>query len=190
MLYPNAKLTTASQVLATVLMKCTRELRPSAIAGVAAAALLSCSFSANATEIPAAVTAKDKSVLETVHARGVQIYECKTGIDGKLTWQFREPLATLMVKGRTVGRHFAGPGWEFEDGSTIKGKVAAQAPGATVKDIPILRLDVVEHKGVGKLSEVSTVQRLETSGGTFSGNCSDVGSIHLEPYSAEYVFLK
>jgi hypothetical protein len=34
------------------------------------------------------------------------------------------------------------------------------------------------------------VQRLETRGGVFSGECQAVGSLHLEPYSADYVFLK
>jgi hypothetical protein len=165
------------------------DMRPSLILAVAASFLI-LSPIAKASEIPAAVAAKGKSIVETVHAQGVQIYECKAGTAGNATWQFREPLATLLIDGKTVGRHFAGPGWELDDGSRIKGKVAAQAPGATDKDIPILLLDVIEHQGNGRLSEVTTVQRLETNGGAFGGSCEKLGALHLEPYSADYLFLK
>ena len=161
-----------------------------ALVGVATVPMLLLPPCSNASEVATVIAANGKSVVETVHAQGVQIYECKAGADGKITWQFREPLATLMVDGKTVGRHFAGPGWEFEDGSRIKGKVAAQAPGTTEKDIPILRLDVIEHQGDGKLSDVTTVQRLDTSGGVFSGSCDKLGALHLEPYTADYLFLK
>jgi Protein of unknown function (DUF3455) len=163
---------------------------PFAFAAVATTSLLALASLANASEIPSAVASESKSVVEAVHASGVQIYECKTGADGNSAWQFREPLATLMVDGETVGRHFAGPSWELEDGSRIKGKVVAQAPGASEKDIPVLRLVVVDHGGEGKLSQVSTVQRLETFGGYFAGSCGKVGELHLEPYSADYVFLR
>ena len=48
----------------------------------------------------------------TLHAEGAQVYECKAGSDGKLAWAFREPIATLLLDGKTVGRHYAGPNWE------------------------------------------------------------------------------
>ncbi len=51
--------------------------------------------------------------------------------------KFREPIATLMIDGKTVGRHFAGPIWEMTDGSAVGAKVSAQAPGATANDIPL-----------------------------------------------------
>ena len=77
----------------------------------------------------------------TVHAEGAQVYECKAGADGKLGWAFREPIATLMADGKTVGRHYAGPNWEHSDGSAVVGKAAGNAPGATPNDIPWLKLD-------------------------------------------------
>jgi Protein of unknown function (DUF3455) len=55
---------------------------------------------------------------------------------------FREPVATLLLDGRTVGRHYAGPHWEMADGSIIQGKVAGRAPGVTAADIAWLKLDV------------------------------------------------
>lgn len=160
------------------------------VVGLATVSMLFLPPRIKASEIPSVIAAKGKSVVETVHAQGVQIYECKAATDGKTLWQFREPLATLMVDGKTMGRHFAGPGWELEDGSWIKGKVAAQALGVTEKDIPVLRLDVIEHQGVGKLSDVTAVQRLDTSGGVFGGSCDKLGALHLEPYAADYIFLK
>jgi hypothetical protein len=57
-----------------------------------------------------------------VRAEGAQIYECKAGSDGALTWQFREPIATLITDGKTIGRHYAGPNWELIDGSAVSAK--------------------------------------------------------------------
>src|SRR2546421_10876903 len=37
---------------------------------------------------------------------------------------FREPIATLLLDGKTVGRHYAGPNWEHADGSAVVAKVA------------------------------------------------------------------
>jgi Protein of unknown function (DUF3455) len=92
-------------------------------------------------EVPEAIAAPGETVIATTHAQGAQIYECKTDAAGKLVWQFREPIAALLVDGKTVGRHYAGPNWELADGSAVAGKVSGRAPGATAKDIPLLKLD-------------------------------------------------
>ncbi len=144
---------------------------------------------ANATDLPDNIEIKQAVTVASVHAEGVQIYECKMGSDNTMSWQFREPLATLLRDGATVGRHFVGPSWEFSDGSSIKAKVVDQAPGATQNDIAILRLEVVEHRGDGALLKVTAVQRLDTKGGVFSGACDRLDAMHLEPYTARYVFL-
>jgi hypothetical protein len=145
--------------------------------------------SVQAADIPSAV-ASDEMVVLQVHAEGAQIYECKADSSGALTWQFREPIATLFADGKTVGRHFAGPSWEAADGSAVIGKVAGKAPGTTAKDIPWLKLDVSEKRGEGLLKTVTTVQRLDTHGGGFEGPCEKAGAFHVEPYSADYVFLR
>jgi hypothetical protein len=128
-------------------------------------------------------------VLE-VHAEGAQIYECKAGADKKLAWQFREPIAALIVDGKTIGRHYLGPSWELSDGSAVTGKVAARAPGSTAKDIPVLRLDAVSHHGSGQLAGVTIIQRLNTKGGVIEGECPSAGALVSVPYSSDYVFLK
>src|SRR2546423_10811377 len=141
-------------------------------------------------QVPAAITAKGETSVASWHAEGAQVYECKAAADGKLAWAFREPIATLMLDGKTIGRHYAGPNWEHMDGSAVVAKVAANAPGATPKDIPWLKLDVTSSRGSGALSGVTTVQRINTMGGRHDGACEKAGALHSEPYAADYVFLK
>src|SRR6202011_1874816 len=73
-------------------------------------------------EVPAAIAAPGETTVATFHAEGAQIYECKAGNDGKLAWAFREPIATLLLEGKIVRRHYAGPNWEHVDGSAVSAK--------------------------------------------------------------------
>jgi hypothetical protein len=141
-------------------------------------------------QTPAAIAAPGEAAVATWHAEGAQVYECKPAADGKLAWTFREPIATLLLDGKTVGRHYAGPNWEHMDGSAVVGKVAGNAPGTTPKDIPWLKLEVVASRGSGALSGVTTVQRINTAGGRLDGACEKAGAFQSAPYAADYVFLK
>jgi hypothetical protein len=145
---------------------------------------------AAATSLPDAIAAPGEAIVLTAHAEGAQVYECKAGPDGKPAWAFREPIATLLVDGKTVGRHYAGPNWELSDGSAVVGKVAGSAPGATANDIAWLKLDVASHRGSGALSAATTVQRINTRGGKLDGTCDQPGAFRSAPYSADYVFLR
>ncbi len=138
----------------------------------------------------AAIAAPDQTAVVTLHAEGAQLYECKAGSDGELAWAFREPIATLILDGRTVGRHYSGPNWEHIDGSTVTGKVAGSSPGATPNDAAWLKLDVVGRRGQGVLADVATVQRINTHGGALAGACERPGALRAVPYSADYVFLR
>src|SRR5712671_889694 len=109
------------------------------------------------TPLPNAIAAPGETVVLTVQAEGAQVYECKAGADGKLGWAFREPIATLLADGKTVGRHYAGPSWEHSDGSAVVGKAAASVPGATPNDIPWLKLEAISRRGSGVLSGFTTV---------------------------------
>jgi hypothetical protein len=143
-----------------------------------------------AKAVPDGIAASGESIMLAVHAEGAQVYECKAGADGKLAWAFREPIATLLLGDKTVGRHFAGPSWESSDGSAVVGKVTGTAPGAAPNDIPWLRLEVVSRRGSGILADITTVQRMDTSGGKLEGACDKAGSFRSVPYSANYVFLR
>jgi hypothetical protein len=145
---------------------------------------------AAAAELPEAISASDEIVIATVHAVGSQVYECKPDPSvGTLAWQFREPIATLFISGKTVGRHYAGPNWELIDGSAVQGKVAGRAPAASANDIPLLKLAVAARRGDGRLTDVTTIQRINTKGGVAEGHCKEAGAFLSVPYTADYTFL-
>ena len=152
--------------------------------------LFTIGIAAAQAEVPAPIAAPGETAVATWHAEGAQVYECKAAADGKLAWAFREPIAMLVSDGKTIGRHYAGPNWEHMDGSAVVAKAAGNAPGATPKDIPWLKLEVIASRGSGALSGVTTVQRINTVGGRHDGACEKPGTFHSAPYAADYVFLK
>jgi hypothetical protein len=156
----------------------------------AAVAAAGCYSSAALAQVPAAIAAKDENVVSQVHAEGAQIYECKADAAGKLTWQFREPIASLFRDGKTVGRHYAGPTWEDIDGSIIVAKVIGRAPGASAEDIPLLKLEVSDRRGTGALTQITAIQRVNTDGGVAEGTCDTTGEFQSVAYSADYIFLR
>ena len=163
------------------------------VRNAALALLLSSASVLNAsaqTPLPDAIAAPGETVVLTLHAEGAQIYECKAGADGKLAWAFREPIAALLLDGKTVGRHYTGPNWEHIDSSAVVGKAVGNAPGATPNDIPWLKLTVTSGRGTGALTPATTVQRINTAGGRLNGACYKAGSYESVPYSADYVFLR
>ena len=145
---------------------------------------------AASAQVPPALAAPGENAVITLHAEGAQVYECKAGNDGKLAWAFREPIATLLLDDKTVGRHYAGPNWEHVDGSAVTAKAVANAPGQSAGDIPWLKLEVTAHRGSGTLAGVTTVQRINTRGGVHAGVCDRAGALHSAPYAADYVFLR
>ena len=156
----------------------------------ASAALIGLSTAAWAQQLPADIAAPGETAAITLHAEGAQLYECAATKDGKFAWSFREPIATLLRDGKTVGRHYAGPSWEHMDGSAVVGKAVGNTPGKSAGDIPWLKLEVTAHRGSGALSGVTTVQRINTVGGVHTGACDKAGTFHNAPYAADYVFLK
>jgi hypothetical protein len=140
--------------------------------------------------LPATIAVKAGVPVAQLQAAGAQIYVCTKNAAGALNWTFREPVATLLEEGKTVGRHFAGPTWEFADGSRVVGEVVSTAPGATAKDIPWLKLSVKEPPKSGLVAGATSVLRIDTKGGVFEGACDSEGELHSEPYTATYVFVK
>ncbi|HEX4456989.1 MAG TPA: DUF3455 domain-containing protein [Polyangia bacterium] len=127
-------------------------------------------------------------------ASGTQDYACVLGKDGTYAWTLRGPDAVLFgAHGARLGRHFAGPTWEWSDGSAITGALAAKADAPDAADIPWLLVSVKEHQGAtGALAPVRFVQRLATKGGKAPSDGCDgdhAGQVTRVPYSAHYVFL-
>ena len=141
-------------------------------------------------QVPLAIHAPGAAIAAIFHAEGLQVYECSPAPDRTLTWQVREPIATLIADGNTVGRHYAGPDLEHVDGSAVRARAVGTTPGKTLHDLPWLKLDVVSRRGNGTLSGVTIVQRVNTQGGVVQGACDEPGSFHAVPYSADYVFLR
>lgn len=137
---------------------------------------------------PAALPIPGGSPIAVIHAEGAQVYQCMSDGQGGLTWQLREPIATLLQEDKTVGRHYAGPRWEFEDGTTIAARVVAQFT-PTLWDIPHLMLTVTTAKGAGPLAFARTVVRFNTKGGLMKGECSKAGAQLSVPYAADYAFF-
>lgn len=165
----------------------TSGLRKSLLAGVCAGSLSP--FASLSAQMPPAITVSGEAIVATFHAEGAQLYECKPDLGNKLIWQSREPVAALIVDGKTIGLHYAGPNWQHVDGSSVRAKMVAAAPGATFNDVPWLKLEVTEQRGNGLLSRVKTVQRINTKGGAMQGACETSGAYRSVPFSADYVFL-
>ena len=139
------------------------------------------------------VPAGQKVLLKAV-GKGVQIYECKatTADPTNFDWSFKEPGADLTnEKGEKIGKHYAGPTWEANDGSKVVGevlkKVEAPKPGA----IPWLLLKAKTNEGTGTFAKVTYIQRLDTKGGVAPAAGCDQAHVNTEvqvPYSANYYF--
>lgn len=151
--------------------------------------------------IPAALQARPgESLVMVVPARGVQIYECRSRKDQPTVyeWAFVAPQATLFdPAGKKIGTHYEGPSWEAEDGSIIKGSVAARADaspnGAQPGSIPWLLLNATATGTAGgTFSAVTAVQRVNTQGGLApKTTCSEAsaGAVARVPYTADYYLL-
>jgi hypothetical protein len=140
--------------------------------------------------LPATIAVKAGAPVAQLQAAGAQIYVCAKNAAGALNWTFREPVATLLEGGKTVGRHFAGPTWEFDDGSRVVGEPVSEAPGTTAKDAAWLKLSVKEPAKSGLVAGATSILRIDTKGGVFEGACDREGELHSEPYTATYVFVK
>src|SRR5271165_7076652 len=118
-------------------------------------------------DVPAAIQAPaGEQVVLLAHASGSQIYTCQAGADGKFAWTLKAPDAELKdQKGKIIGSHFAGPTWQLNDGSEVTGKAAAHVDSPDADSIPWLLVKAVGHAGTGRLTSVTTIQRVNTHGG-------------------------
>ncbi|HZZ93633.1 MAG TPA: DUF3455 domain-containing protein [Usitatibacter sp.] len=161
-------------------------------AALTALAVTGCHGTAMAAGVPDAIAAPPgQSLLFELRATGSQNYECAHGKSGP-EWTFRAPEATLADEaGHPFGKHYGGPTWESDDGSTVVGEVVASAPAADAQSVPQLLLKAKSHGGDGRLARVTLVQRLDTRGGRAPTTACAAGEIGHElkvPYTARYAF--
>ena len=160
---------------------------------LALAAGLLFSLSAGAQQVPKELQPPaNERLLLRVHGKGDQIYTCN-GEGGQFSWVLKAPEAQLTdTNGKAFGKHFAGPSWEANDGSRITGKAAANAPSPEGDSIPWLLVTVVSRSGDGVLGRVTSIQRINTTGGKASVSGCDAahaGQEERKPYSADYLFF-
>jgi hypothetical protein len=138
--------------------------------------------------------AANETLALTVPARGVQIYECRARKDGAgFEWGFVAPDAQLFdARSRAIGSHGAGPVWQSTDGSRIVGALKARANAPAANAIPWLLLSAKSTGPAGAFSAVTSIQRVNTSGGVAPTTpCSEdlKGTTARVPYTADYLFF-
>ncbi len=127
-------------------------------------------------------------------ATGVQIYVCSAGKadSTRFEWAFKAPEADLFdVSGKKIGKHYAGPTWESNDGSKVVGEVKARDDGPNANAIPWLLLSAKSTSGDGVFSRTQAIQRLYTVGGKAPAegcNRAQLGKEARVPYKATYDF--
>jgi len=137
----------------------------------------------------------DESLAMIVAARGVQIYECRPvkNLTGEYEWAFVAPEAELFdARGNKIGRHYAGPTWESNDGSKTLGTVKERADAPAGDAIPWLLLTAKSVGTDGSFSKVTSVQRVSTVGGIApKTGCSQTtaGTAARIKYTADYYFF-
>ena len=137
--------------------------------------------------------AGEEAVL-VAHASGSQIYVCQAGAGGKLSWTLKAPEAELRNdEGAVIGRHYAGPTWKLNDGSEVTGKAVGRIDSPDADSIPWLLVTVTGHSGEGRLSRVTSIQRIHTKGGVPSAadtcDAAKQGSESKVSYTADYYFF-
>lgn len=133
--------------------------------------------------------AGEKLVL-IARATGFQIYVCRPDPEGQPAWTLKAPDAQLFdQRGNVIGKHFGGPTWRHNDGSEIVGKLAAKVDAPDSGAIPWLLITATAHSGTGVLSGVTTIQRINTTGGLSpAGTCSGSEPEVKSSYTADYYF--
>jgi hypothetical protein len=122
------------------------------------------------------------------YAVGVQIYTWNG-----TSWVFKQPIAVLYPNEHgqgVIGLHDAGPIWESNSGSYVRGAVLDRAT-VDPTAIPWLLLAATDSDGPGIFNHTTYIHRVNTVGGlapTQPGLA--IGDEARIPYTAEYFFYK
>jgi len=127
-----------------------------------------------------------------LQGKGVQIYACQA-VDAGFAWKLKGPEAVLSDQsGVQVGRHFAGPSWQANDGSTIVGEPLVASPSPTPGSVAWLVLRVKSASGAGLFANVAYVARTATQGGVAPSTGCDAIHVGTEvriSYTATYTMF-
>jgi hypothetical protein len=151
-------------------------------------------FAASAAEFQGVPLPENTSIVLSVIAEGVQIYESKVNAGGAYEWTLKAPEAQLKnLSGEVLGKHYGGPAWSLNDGSQLIGTLpplrTASAPDG--RSIPWLLVAAKSRSEAGFLNTVDYVARIATSGGVAPEVApkGPADTARVE-YRAVYLFLR
>lgn len=136
----------------------------------------------------------DQTLIKKLHGAGVQVYECQQAKSdpAQFDWVFKGPEANLLsAGGRVVGKHYAGPTWEANDGSRVVAEAIGSSASPKPNSIPWLLLRARGAAGNGLFTPVRFIQRLNTAGGSVPAlGCrrEQAGQQLRASYTADYLF--
>jgi hypothetical protein len=102
-----------------------------------------------------------------LHASGVLIYECqpKASDPTKFEWVLKSFEADLYdYNSLPVGRYYAGPTWELDDGGKVIGRLKTTADSPDGKGMPWQLFDVVQASGT-IMGKIKSIRCVKTYGG-------------------------
>ena len=144
---------------------------------------------------PVRAPAGHRLAMDTVGV-GEITYECREKKDamGQFEWAFVAPVATLFdMQRKAVGKYYAGPTWESNDGSKVTGKQVAVSPSPNPQSIPLQLVKTEPAMGSGAMTGVTYIQRLDTKAGVAPASTCDAmakGRQEKVTYEARYVFYR
>jgi hypothetical protein len=171
-----------------------------AVAAVAAIALALAQAAIAAPSPPSVPTGigvpAGNKVFLVGHAVGVQIYRCDVTATG-YGWTLVAPRADLYNDhGKLIATHFAGPTWQANDGSYVKGQVVNRATvdSASIPWLLLSATTTAAGTDGDRLAGTTYVQRVATVGGIAPAaagcNAGTAGMVEEVPYLADYYFWK
>jgi hypothetical protein len=125
---------------------------------------------------------------------GTQIYVWTVdSADPSLSrWVFKAPHALLFGRpAEVVGIHFGGPTWQSVDGSSVAAALVDSVPAPDPDAVPWLLLQFTSTQGVGEMTGITYIHRINTHGGLAPSAPGSVpGEEVLVPYVADYYFYR
>jgi hypothetical protein len=140
-----------------------------------------------------ASTGDSPSSAVMLQGKGVQIYAC-TKVNDAYAWKLTAPDAVLYdAAGQAVGKHFAGPTWQSNDGSKVVAEAVSASPSPEAHAVAWLVLHAKDHGGSGSMAAVDYIVRANTTGGVAPHDGCDEAHANAQvrvPYTAAYLFFR
>lgn len=159
--------------------------------------LFGCAMQPAPPPAPASLMPAGEREVERFATRGVRTYECraKQADPSSAVWAYTGAESDLLdAQGKPVGRHTFPPAvWELTDGSKLTGgEVRARVSAPESNSDPWILVSTRSTGGEGRLSKVTSLQRLNTFGGVAPATGCDtksIGSKQRVSFTADFVFF-